>query len=350
MHVELILFYQGAAGRCSVALDAAGQPVRLWLERISDDLERLRCHDTVIATVRAISPEQGGVFLESDTGEELFLSMRKPVGLHEGQKQRVRVVSEARTGKLARVVMGQTASDAPGDPYQAWLDGLPAEHTLTILDDADAALRIDDILEDAATSRLVLKGGGAMHLFPTPALLAADIDTAGRMSRGTAGARAHAVNLAAAKRLAREAALRDLGGALVLDCVAPVSATSGKAVRSAFLDTFRALTPREVRCLVPSPFGLMEAALAWGARPLHERMLATDGTLNAHASLWGAMRQVERYAGQVRSRRLRLDLPSVLFTIFEMHKSSYLKALHDRFGARIDVQPTPKSKADVCEL
>lgn len=345
MTIRTVHFNETAIGeRWALALDEAGRPVRQLWERWTD--RHVRFGDKRDAHIVSVAPQQGGAFLELAGGEPAFLSTQDAASLVEGSRLTVSVFAEARQGKLARVIADGVAGT--GSLFERWTASLPkgdyARH-----DDASPHLWAD-ALALAAEPVVPLPGGGRLQVSPTPALVAVDVDTAGRVDKGRASDRAIAINLDAARTLARVVAFRDLGGLVVLDCIGPLSREGGAKVRTAFLDTFRSLSVRRVQCLAPSPFGLMEISLAWQAMPLHERHIGKDGEPMPDSLLLDGLRALTREAAAFPGDRLRLALPEAALKLVQGASGRYEKALADRFGARLEIAVSEREKAEVTRI
>jgi len=347
MGMRNLLKYEGIAGACTVLCDAEMRPVQIWFEPFSETSCSLMPGETTSAIVRKDVPHQGGTFLEGETGQQLFLGHKRDLDLVEGQRCKVSCVASARNGKLARVRLIKKDDWARVSAYDAWLTGLVEDSHVDTIDTTDAHRRIDEVLEDLSSMISVLPGGGRLTITPTPALVAVDVDTAGRRDRGDHHQRAHRINLDAVQQIARDIALRDLGGTFVLDCLAPISKANGLRLRDSFVSTFRTVSRRKVDALPPSKLGLMEIAIAWGAQPLHERLLETPATHSAAFALWRALRNLEKEAIARSADQLSLQLPKPLFALFQVRQHDYMQRIESRFGARIEVVPSEKTNADV---
>jgi Ribonuclease G/E len=126
----------------------------------------------------------------------------------------------ARLVELARAVMADTAGGpevlvaAPDAHEAAWRDWAdPAPDAVEDRPGAFADLGVLEALDDLMGSRVVLAGGATMHVEPTRALTAVDVNTGGDTSPAS-GLKA---NIAAARELPRQLRLRGLGGQIVVD-------------------------------------------------------------------------------------------------------------------------------------
>ena len=322
MKIDRLLRSQTVAETRAVAF-AGDLPVALFAQSGLEP-KRARLGDIIPAHLRTQDAGQGGLFLELDNGEAAFMRGAMPSGLSEGSAVRVRILSEAREDKLARVGL----TDDPtlkADPIEAWRTRLPLAEPLDWeMGDAEIDAAFDDALADTAS----LPGGGHLHIARTPALTAIDVDTAGRKDRNGS----KAVNLDAAREAARQLALRNLGGLVVLDCIAPLPRALGAEIKTAFLERFRSISPRKAEALAPSPFGLLEARLAWGERPIADLY---DGPMGV---LLSGLRQLEREAKARRADTLVLALPCEAYTELGERKSALLKTLTERYGTRLSIE------------
>ena len=329
-----------------VALDTTERPVALHLERLSDRETRANLGDSLDARLRAIHPRQGGGFVELPSGENAFIRLDEGHGLTEGQSLRVEVVAEARRDKLARVLKSSVASSKQ-NREERWRLALPDASSVSVEDVSIGDAEITAAWDEALSASVTLSGGGTLHIQPTNALVAVDLDTSGRNDPGRAAARSLRINTEAAQELARQASLRNLGGAMVLDCVSPTNRDAGIKVRDAFLTGFKALSHRNVRALAPSAFGLMEASVAWGAAPLADRLLTPDGKPTNETLCLEALRQLQREAGAQPMARLTLALPRRAHDWMTASRLDLQRQLNETFGARLTILPHDHSKPDI---
>ena len=329
-----------------VALDNTGRPVALHLERSSDRETRANLGDSLDARLRAIHPRQGGGFVELASGENAFMRLDEGHGLTEGQNMHVEIVAEARRDKLARVQKSSSAT-ANQNRGERWRLALPGAGAASVEDVSIGDSEISAAWDEALSASVTLPGGGKLHIQPTNALVAVDLDTSGRSDPGRAAARALRINTEAAQELARQASLRNLGGAVVLDCVSPINRDAGIKVRDSFLTAFKALSHRNVRALAPSTFGLMEASVAWGAAPLADRLLKSDGEPTDETLCMESLRQLQREARSQPMARLTLSLPQRAFEWMTASRLDLQQQLDETFGARLTILPHDQSKPDI---
>lgn len=342
-----------AVGETLAAAFCGEVPVGLLVD-LWDEPDRLRLGQVLTARLAHVTPDGRGAFLETGAGETVYMETAPP-GQALGARLSVRVAAEARRGKQARVTaLAAGATDPETDAFAAWRAGLPGGRDAA-LDTAAEPDRVHAILETALAPDVPLPGGGRISLTRTPALTAVDVDTAGRQDRGRAGERAMAVNLAAARALGHQLALRGLGGLVVLDCIAPVTPPARRALKPALIEAFRTGSTRKIAALAPSPFGLLEASLAWGPRPVDEAFLDAAGQPLPRTRLLDGLRALEREARARPAARLTLKLPESAYAAFKVRARSITDALDTRYGARLAIAPHARetleiSHADTADL
>jgi Ribonuclease G/E len=330
-----------------VAVDEQSIARALYLEREHETARRAVLGERLDAHVRRIDAALGGAFVDLGARGEAFLRLKSGETLAEGAAIRIEVVAEARRNKLARVRLA--VSDGPAG-VEAWRASLTGGDAARVEDRAAGDAEIAAAFEDALAPALTLAGGGRLQIERTEALIAADIDTAGRSARGTRAAGALAINREAAGELARQMLLRGWGGLAVLDCVAPLDKDAGNRIRSAFLEAFRDVSARQVKALAPSPFGLMEISADWQVTPLSERLVDGGGGLSPETQALDGLRQLEMAARANRMGRLGLTLPAAAFAWLASAGLEAEARLAQTYGGRLAIRAgqtlTPKVKPD----
>ena len=346
MTITRILLQDGVGEMRAAALAEDGRPVALFMDRWSEREARIRWGDVTEARLKKLVPDQGGGFLMLASGEEAFMPTRH-LGTHtEGAKLDVCVVAEARRDKLARVQPEENGGDDLS-PFERWQVELIGTEKLEPETGPDAEDLIEAAFDEAIAPSVMIPGGGRLRITPTPALVALDIDSAGRKDRGRVSARAFQLNMDASTEAARQLALRSLGGPAVLDCVDRMASYNAVQVKTAFLEHFRAMSPRQVRALKPSPFGLMEATLEWRERPIAEALLNLANNPTDETILLDGLRRLEREARAQPAARLTLELPDLTFQTAKSQLKVYDKVLDKRYGARCEIVRSDREKAEV---
>jgi len=102
-----------------------------------------------------------------------------------------------------------------------------------------------------------LREGGSIVIDPTEALVAIDVNSGNFRTEGSAEVAAYKMNLQAAKEIARQLRLRDLGGVIVNDFIDMRMEKHRRGVERALKDAMNRDRAR-TKILRTSPFGLIE--------------------------------------------------------------------------------------------
>ena len=249
--------------------------------------------------VTAVVAAMAGAFVSIGSGEDGFLPDSEGAkGLTEGTLRTVRVTRVPQGGKGPRLsarVEGEPDEGPVGlvrrgpDPLRELIARYPSAAVLVDSAGLAASLRVelgpqvsliprvfDDSLEtavDALTQpEVTLDSGQRMSIWPTPALVAIDIDTGGALTRGgkpaSAGQRHQALNEEILPALTRQIRLRNLSGAILVDFAGMRAKQRATLARS--LSAALALDPAGPRFLGFTQLGLAEIVRPRGRAPLHE--------------------------------------------------------------------------------
>ena len=331
-----ILLERGVGETRAVALDSDRRPFALFCERHNAKANYARWGDVHVARLAKISNDQGGGFAVLDSGEDVFLRRREIEGFPEGAKLNVCIEAEARRGKYARGSL-TAGAEIRQDPFAAWKSSLPNAASFDVREVSPGNRDVQAAFDEALSPEVTLPSGGALKISETPALIAIDVDTAGRRDAGRAYDRALAVNLDAVKETARQLSLRGLGGLVVIDCVAPLRTDLGARLKSEFVKAFRAYASRRIDALKPSRFGLLEASLAWQFKPIAHMFYDEAGNVRLHSRLLEHMRMLECELIENRSDNFRLSLPPSVHRGFANELNGYSQELSRRYGARFEI-------------
>jgi Ribonuclease G/E len=242
--------------------------------------------DIVTGRVTAVVPAMAGAFLALPDTEGFLPDSEGAKGLTAGAVLAVRITRSAQGGKGPRLSARLPAGAAPGpgpnpvqrmaarysdapiltdDPAMAAMLGHGARVVSDLLDDSVA-----EAIEALGQSEVDVRGGGRLSIWPTPALVAVDVDSAGALGNhgGSAQRRHAAFNKALLPALAAQIRLRNLSGAIVVDLAGmPVKRRSALApdVTAALADD-----PLRPKFLGFTALGLAEIVRPRVHPPLHE--------------------------------------------------------------------------------
>lgn len=256
--------------------------------------------DVYRARVTGIVPTMAGAFvaLPGESAAEGFLPDSEGAkGLTEGTILAVRITRAAQGGKGPRLSarVECRAEDGPVGLMRRGLDPLrelaarypkaaviaddPALAASLRADLGDRLSRVDQAFDDAIETAVAALGspdvalasGVRLSVYPTPALVAIDVDGGGALTGAGAATRSHlALNAAVLPELARQIRLRNLSGAILID-FAGLRARQRTALGAAFAASL-ADDPMRPRFLGFTALGLAEVARPRAKAPLHEAL------------------------------------------------------------------------------
>ncbi len=323
------LFLDRCPGEARGVVTLDGRPERLWIER--DGAQGgPRLGERHRGRVEELSPGLRLARLVLEGGQEAALQLPKAEPPRRGSAVEVEIAAEERAGKaaVARLIgpaagAPQRLSDAPS--LEDRLQAAGPESGIVV---GDEAREIADEAEEAvlaASHRLA--GGLLLHIEPTRALVAVDVDWAGTPRPSAAAVmRANLEALAEAARLLR---LKALGGAVAIDLVGFPRDREGLqvAAREAF-----APDGPGVSVLPVNRMGLLIVAKPHRERPLAETLCAADGRLSARSVAQRLVRALERQG--------RADPGARLVAACAPEVASELEPLVDRLGPRFGALAT----------
>jgi len=117
--------------------------------------------------------------------------------------------------------------------------------------------RLDEEIMKIHQRKVPLRQGGSIVIDPTEALVAIDVNSGNFRAEDSAEETAYQMNIAAAKEIARQLRLRDLGGVIVNDFIDMRKERNRRGVERALRDAMRRDRAR-TKILRTSPFGLIE--------------------------------------------------------------------------------------------
>ncbi len=116
---------------------------------------------------------------------------------------------------------------------------------------------VEEEIERMHSRTVKLASGGSIVLEHTEALVAIDVNSGTYKGRGDAEETAYRINLEAAKEIARQIRLRDMGGVLIIDFIDMERADRRKRVEETLWEALKADRSR-LRMLKMSPFCIVE--------------------------------------------------------------------------------------------
>ena len=320
-----------------VLLDETEAAIALKLERSSESGKRLELGSKYEARVRSVRTDQGGAFVEVARMGEAFLRSSPKHKFVEGEAIDIEVAAEPRLGKLARVVLSDGNSSESGSIW----DNVAVEDVTPGNEQVAAAF------EEALSTHVTIPHGGRLHIERTKALIAVDIDAAGRADRGTAASRALRLNTHAAQALCRQLKLRNYGGLVVMDCVSPLNRNAGQKLQEVLKTSLADYGMKEATVLAPSRLGLIEMSLPWLETPIAERIHDENGSMAPESLNLAGLRMLEREALTSPMKRLTLELPASAFTWLESEGAALRAGLAAKYGERFSYRNSTQQTPNV---
>ena len=242
------------------------------------------------ARVTARVPAMAGSFLALGGAEGFLPDSEGGWNLREGDIVSVRVTRAAQGGKGPRLTAQLAPEEIPPARGPGSLLELARWHpdAPVLIDDLALAARLKPVLGDRVNAVAMafdedlegqvqaleqpgveLSCGVRLHIHPTPALVAIDVDAGGAVRPRQGKAASHmAANLAMLPALARQIRLRNLSGAILVD-FAGLPARRRASLASA-LNAALADDPMRPRLLGFTALGLAEIVRSRVHPPLHE--------------------------------------------------------------------------------
>ena len=375
------LLISSLPGELRAALLDGGRLADLWVERgrsggAVGDIHR--------AKVKRLDRKAGAAFCDIGMEEDGFLPLdAAPAGLSEGDALTLRVTRAASGGKGAKLTRHDEALP-PGlgtqggpslllranDPVaalagQGAAGSAPPEEILTddpamlnrlkrLLDPAQAASLklysgaqplfeaegVEPQIEALLSPEVALPGGGRLWIEPTRALVAIDVD---RVS----AASAEAVNLEAAREIARQLRLRALAGLIVIDFLDPEGPEARKALRAALEAALANDTaPMELQRLGGNGVLVMTRARR---RPALHECLAEPGEAwrpTPETQAYAALRAALSAGLAEPAKRPRLLVTPALAAVLDGSAAEAVMAVGKRLGRPLEVAPRPARPED----
>lgn len=201
-----------------------------------------------------------------------------------------------------------------------------------------------------------LPQGGSIVIDQTEALVAIDVNSGNFRAEGDAEETAYQINLAAAKEIARQLRLRDLGGVIVNDFIDMREERHRRAVEQALRDAVKRDRAR-TKVLRMSSFGIIEMTRQ-RIRPSLKRSLYRPcaacngmGHIKTVESLSiETMRLLNLVARRDNVKRVELEVVTDVAEILLNHKRRELADLEQQGGATIHVVANPSAAPQQIEL
>ena len=191
--------------------------------------------------------------------------------------------------------------------------------------------QVESQIETAYQREVELNNGGSITIDQTEALVAIDINS----SKATSGAdieeTALKTNLEAAKEVAKQLRLRDIGGLIVIDFIDMGSLRNKRAVEDLMLESI-SLDRAKTQVGRISRFGLLEMSRQRLRPSLQERWTQDIGSLST-----AVLRLIEEEAGKKKSGEVRAVVSSDMSVFLLNERRSRINEIEERTNVRVVV-------------
>ncbi|TWT96731.1 Ribonuclease E [Botrimarina colliarenosi] len=203
--------------------------------------------------------------------------------------------------------------------------------------------KIDEEISRINDRHVPLKGGGSLVIDQTEALVAIDVNSGSFRSGGGAEESAFALNQIAAKEIARQLRLRDLGGVIVNDFIDMRRERYRRTVERTLKDAMKRDRAR-AKVLRTSPFGLIEMTRQ-RIRPSLKRSVyrecpgcaGTGLVKSAESMAIDVLRRLVRIVHQERIANVTVTVEEAVATYLNNRKRRELALMEDEGGSQVVV-------------
>ena len=285
----------------------------LWSQRPS----RLRLDDVFIGRVTGHAANRAGCFVDLGQERTGHLSVKSKLP-NEGDKVCVRIKSEARHDKLAQLVLdnSEQASDHDNlgrvkerrsDPF---FDGI---EVVEEGNGPEASDLINDVTDMLIAGRMPISGGGDVRIAETHALVAVDVNSGQRASRGDYASFVRATNENACDAISRFMSLANLSGNVVVDFLTIRRQEDKRAIEDLFEQTLKYYLQRKSNHLPISKLGLLECSIAHKQQSILDKLAKTDSfEMMAIQAIEDLVRQAKANSGATLQLTVTADLENWL--------------------------------------
>jgi ribonuclease E len=182
-----------------------------------------------------------------------------PVGIYEESDMIIRTIRDIFTGEVDSIAIDEPQAYERAKEFLQIV--MPRYVSRLHLYEGKEPLfhryRLDEEIMKIHQRKVPLRQGGSIVIDPTEALVAIDVNSGNFRAEDSAEETAYQMNIAAAKEIARQLRLRDLGGVIVNDFIDMRKERHRRGVERALRDAVRRDRAR-TKILRTSPFGLIE--------------------------------------------------------------------------------------------
>src|SRR5688572_26969788 len=182
-----------------------------------------------------------------------------PVGIYEESDMIIRTIRDIFTGEVDSISIDEASAFERAKEFLQIV--MPRYVSRLHLYEGKEPLfhryRLDEEIMKIHQRKVPLRQGGSIVIDPTEALVAIDVNSGNFRAEDSAEETAYQMNILAAKEIARQLRLRDLGGVIVNDFIDMRKERHRRGVERALRDAVKRDRAR-TKILRTSPFGLIE--------------------------------------------------------------------------------------------
>ena len=204
--------------------------------------------------------------------------------------------------------------------------------------------QVESQIETAYQREVKLSNGGSIIIDQTEALVAIDINSAKATSGSDIEETAVKTNLEAAKEIAKQLRLRDIGGLIVIDFIDMTTLKNKRAVEDLMLQSI-SIDRAKIQIGRISRFGLLEMSRQRLRPSLQERWTQDIGSLST-----AVLRLIEEEAGKRKSGEVRAVVSSDMSVFLLNERRSRINEIEERTSVRVVVVSDPARSDNLFEV
>ena len=204
--------------------------------------------------------------------------------------------------------------------------------------------QVESQIETAYQREVHLNNGGSIIIDQTEALVAVDINSAKATGGSDIEETALKTNLEAAKEIAKQLRLRDIGGLIVIDFIDMTTLKNKRAVEDLMLKSI-SIDRAKIQIGRISRFGLLEMSRQRLRPSLQERWTQDIGSLST-----AVLRLIEEEAGKKKSGEVRAVVSSDMSVFLLNERRSRINEIEERTNVRVVVVSDPARSDNLFEV
>lgn len=195
--------------------------------------------------------------------------------------------------------------------------------------------QVESQIETAYQRKVQLISGGSIVIDQTEALVSIDINSSKATSGSNIEETAFKTNIEAAKEIAKQLRLRDIGGLIVIDFIDMGSLKNKRAVEDTVHESI-SIDRAKIQIGRISRFGLLEMSRQRLRPSLQERWTQDIGSLST-----AVLRLIEEEAGKKKSGEVRATVSSDMSVFLLNERRSRINEIEEKSNVRVVVVSDP---------